>query len=343
MLIRDCIHDQESSSTTTSSEPIVVSVVIPTVGRDSVRQAVRSARAQRGVQLEIIVVCDCPTVPAAVADIADVVDRIECTGGKMGAAGARNVGVAAAGGRYVAFLDDDDEWLPAKLQLQVREARSIEAAGHVPVVSSRIFQRKAGCPPCSAVAPRHVLTSGERPEDYLFANRLVGFGRPMLPTPTLLTTREFAVRHPWDAGLRRHTDWDWVVRTSEVTGVEVRQLEEPLAVCTIGSAGSTSASSDWRSSFEWATRYRAIWADATLADFLASQTLRYALQARDWAGARNIISTIHEYGRPSLRATVSAFAGMIPRRQAENILLALGGCRSGKAAAARTRVPEQLT
>jgi hypothetical protein len=223
--------------------------------------------------------------------------------------------------------------------LQVEEALSIEATGHVPVVSSRIFQRKAGHRPSRVVGPRSVLTSNQRPEDYLFANRLVGFRRPMLPTSTLLTTREFTARHPWDADLRRHQDWDWVVRISEVSNVRIRQLTQPLAVYTIGSTDSTSASPDWRASFEWATRHRAAWANGTLADFLASQTLRYALQARDWSGARDIISTIFEYGRPSWRATVSALAGMIPRRVAENILVATGGFDGRKTASAQAAVP----
>jgi glycosyltransferase involved in cell wall biosynthesis len=322
-----------------TSQPIVVSVVIPTVGRQSVVDAVLSARAQRGVQQEIIVVCDCPTVPSAVSDISDSIDRIECTGGEKGAAVARNLGVAAATGRYVAFLDDDDEWLPSKLRLQIEEAHSVEATGHVPVVSSRIFQRKAGCHPWHAVGPRQLLTSDERPEDYLFANRLVGFGRPMLPTSTLLTTREFAAAHPWDADLRRHQDWDWVVRTTEVPSVKLRQLAEPLAIYTIGSSDSMSARPDWRSSFDWATRHRAIWADATLADFLASQTLRYALQARDWSGVRDIVMTLREYGSPSLRAMVSALAGVIPRHSAEKILIAVGRLSSRKSAATSDAVP----
>jgi hypothetical protein len=332
-------HDDGEPATL---EPIVVSVVIPTIGRESLMAAVLSARAQQAVRPEIIVVCDCPTVPRTVADIAQMIDRIECTGGKMGAAYARNIGVAVASGRYVAFLDDDDEWLPSKLQLQVEEALSIEASGHVPVISSRIFQRKAGCHPSKAVSPRHVLTSDERPEDYLFANRLVGFGRPMLPTPTLLTTREFAARHAWDADLRRHQDWDWVVRTSEVPNVKLRQLAEPLAICAIGSANSTSASPDWRTSFDWAMRYEGVWAAATLADFLTSQTLRYALQARDWSGARGVISTILQCGRPSSRAIVSALVGLIPRHIAENFLVPLGGLSGRKRAATRPAAPTKL-
>jgi hypothetical protein len=305
-------------------------------------EAVRSAQTQRGVQPEIIVVCDSAIVPSTVADIADSIDRIECTGGRMGAAHARNLGIRAANGRYVAFLDDDDEWLPSKLLLQVEAALSIEATGHVPLVSSRIFQRKVGRHPRSVAGPGRILATDERPEDYLFANRLVGFRRPMLPTSTLLTTREFATGHPWDSDLRRHQDWDWVVRTGEIPNVRVRQLIEPLAIYTIGSSDSTSASPDWRSSFDWATRQRGIWAAATLADFLASQTLRYALQARDWSGAREIISTILECGRPSSRAIVSAMAGLIPRHLAENVLVALGGFGGRKRSASRPATPAKL-
>jgi hypothetical protein len=164
----------------------------------------------------------------------------------------------------------------------------------------------------------------------------------MLPTPTLLTTREFAARHAWDADLRRHQDWDWVVRTSEVPNVKLRQLAEPLAICAIGSANSTSASPDWRTSFDWAMRYEGVWAAATLADFLTSQTLRYALQARDWSGARGVISTILQCGRPSSRAIVSALVGLIPRHIAENFLVPLGGLSGRKRAATRPAAPTKL-
>jgi glycosyltransferase involved in cell wall biosynthesis len=59
---------------------------------------------------------------------------------KPGLAGGRNTGILAADTDLVAFCDDDDEWLPGKVQAQVELLRSAEAAGHkVGVLSSGIL------------------------------------------------------------------------------------------------------------------------------------------------------------------------------------------------------------
>ena len=91
----------------------------PAVTDDAENARRASALAQEGVDLEIIVVDDCsPTdLQPALAGFSDPIryHRMERNGG---ANRARNEGVRQARGRYVAFLDDDDIWLPHKLERQ---------------------------------------------------------------------------------------------------------------------------------------------------------------------------------------------------------------------------------
>ena len=60
----------------------------------------------------------------------------------------------------------------------------VRRPGWLPVVSSRILQRKAGAEPLPAPAPPRLITDGMLPEDYLFRRRHLGVGRQSLPTST---------------------------------------------------------------------------------------------------------------------------------------------------------------
>ena len=99
-----------------------VSVIIPTLDRLAfLRRALQSLAAQTYEDFEAIVVVDGPSPELAgfVASHPDPRVRLvqrETTGGT---AAARNSGIEAARGRYVGLLDDDDIWLPTKLERQV--------------------------------------------------------------------------------------------------------------------------------------------------------------------------------------------------------------------------------
>src|SRR4051794_17952991 len=98
-----------------------VSVVIPAFNAARhLRASVASALSQEGVELECIVVDDGSTDGTAevLASIED--DRLRCLHkeNRGTASDARNVGMEAARGDYVAFLDADDVWLPGKLRRQ---------------------------------------------------------------------------------------------------------------------------------------------------------------------------------------------------------------------------------
>jgi glycosyltransferase involved in cell wall biosynthesis len=104
------------------ARPAAVSVVIPTFNRPGLlERAVRSVLAQTFTDFEIIVVDDRSTdsIDAALGTCRAANARVIRLGRHRGAAAARNAGVRAARGRFVAFLDDDDRWLPTKLARQV--------------------------------------------------------------------------------------------------------------------------------------------------------------------------------------------------------------------------------
>ena len=108
-----------------------VSVVIPTRSRWSLlsRAALPAALAQVGVDHEVIVVDDGSTdeTPERLAALDDPRIRVVRNETSAGVAGARNAGIAAARGRWVSFLDDDDLWSPHKLRGQLDAAEAADA------------------------------------------------------------------------------------------------------------------------------------------------------------------------------------------------------------------------
>jgi glycosyltransferase involved in cell wall biosynthesis len=119
---------------------IDVSVVIPTRDRPwLLKQTLWSVLQQRGVVMEVVVVDD-----GSAMDVRDVViaagdPRIRYRRHHVGrgVAAARNTGIAAARGAWLAFCDDDDLWAPDKLEQQLTAAatqrRAWACAGAVEV------------------------------------------------------------------------------------------------------------------------------------------------------------------------------------------------------------------
>lgn len=106
-----------------AAEPLV-SVVVPCFNRATlIPRAVRSVQQQNFESLEIVLVDD-----GSADDTVAVVEQLQLTEPRIrlirhernrGEAGARNTGVKNARGKYIAFLDSDDEWLPGKLARQL--------------------------------------------------------------------------------------------------------------------------------------------------------------------------------------------------------------------------------
>ena len=120
----------------------LVSVIIPTRNTPQlVLRAVRSALNQTYPHLEVIVVVDGPD-PATNEALNTVVDerlRVVALDHSVGGSDARNIGVQNASGHWVAFLDDDDEWLAPKIEKQIDAA--LDSNSPFPVVTCYFIGR----------------------------------------------------------------------------------------------------------------------------------------------------------------------------------------------------------
>lgn len=100
-----------------------ISAVIPVFNREkTIRRCIDSVLGQTYPVYEIIVVDDGSTDRTLSILKAEYYDCIKIVRqNHKGAQAARNAGIKAACGTYIALLDSDDEWLPDKLELQVQQ------------------------------------------------------------------------------------------------------------------------------------------------------------------------------------------------------------------------------
>jgi glycosyltransferase involved in cell wall biosynthesis len=104
----------------------LVSVIIPTHNRpEMLAEALTSARAQTCTDYEVIVVSngERPEIRRRSEAIATANDAQWFALDRGNLSAARNFGIKQASGEWIAFLDDDDLWLPNKLKRQLAEAR----------------------------------------------------------------------------------------------------------------------------------------------------------------------------------------------------------------------------
>lgn len=180
-----------------------VSVVIPTRNRgDLLGLTLRSALGQRDVDKEVIVVDDGSVDGTAAAAAAVPGVRLLRHAEPRGVSAARNTGIAAAAGHWVALLDDDDLWAPHKLCRQLAAAqesgRGWVYGGDVSIDGD--LRVLGGRPPPS---PRQVVEGLER-------HNAVPAG-----ASNVLIRRDVLARAgDFDPGLRNNEDWDMWIRLS---------------------------------------------------------------------------------------------------------------------------------
>jgi glycosyltransferase involved in cell wall biosynthesis len=159
--------------------------------------------AQTRADLELVVVVDGPD-PDTQELLATWSERpltVVVNDPPVGGGEARNVGVRAARGRWIAFLDDDDEWLPAKVERQLADLE--RAGGHALDDVVGFTQLITRSPAGDFIGPKEI--PGDEPfSEYLFVRSGWFKGGGRVQTSTLMAPREFMLRLPFDPELPRY-------------------------------------------------------------------------------------------------------------------------------------------
>jgi glycosyltransferase involved in cell wall biosynthesis len=275
--------------------------------------AVRTALDQTMRDIEVVVVLDGPGEETAAA--LDAIDdgrlRVERLAAPVGAGGARNEGVAAARGEWVAFLDDDDLWDPRKLELQFDAAAA--SAHPEPIVTCRVRARGPGG---EAVWPRRLPRPGEHLSEYLFTRRGLFWGEGLVHMSTIFARRELLERVPFRT-LKKHEDWDWLLHAVAGEGAAVTFVRqaEPLAVWNVDEGRPrTSTRPDWRVGLDHIRGCSELVTPRAYASYLLTVLSAEAAEQRDLHGAWALLREASLRGRPRA-ADLLVFAGImaVPR------------------------------
>ena len=195
----------------------LVSVIVPTYNRSGMlKRAVASVLGQTHQHFEIIIIADgCnDDTKSVIEQFEDKRIRSIIVHENVGGAQARNIGIDAAKGNYIAFLDDDDEWVSEKVSKQIE---AFQKYADTAIVSTNHFV--AECERQIAQKRDEVV----RLQDLLFENLCGSFSFCM-------TKREHINGLRINPLLRAAQDWDLWVKILSVTGLNCRVIQNPLVI-----------------------------------------------------------------------------------------------------------------
>ena len=289
----------------------LVSVIIPTLHRPTLlKRALASVFRQSWRELEAIVVVDGPDQDtiAVLQAMDDPRLRVIINPCSLTAAGARNAGVDHAKGEWIAFLDDDDEWLPEKLAKQM--AYAADRGPALITCLSRVVT-----PASSFVRPQVIYDNLHPIDEYLFDRRSPFAGQGFIQTSSYLLPRGLcrSLRFRTDTP---HDDWDYLLRLAKQQAVRVETVPEILVNLYADDARpSLSKGGTWLASLQWAERMRPMLTPRAYGGFCLGVVAPRAAKERAYRAAVPLLYHTFRHGSPRLWR-VAAFLGewLMPQR-----------------------------
>ena len=267
------------------------SVVIPLYNRaDIVGDTIRSVQAQDWQDFEIVVIDD-----GSRDDPAPVIDAIGdprvryIRQDNAGGGAARNHGIKAARGRYIAFLDSDDLFLPGKLSIMAQALKDDD--GRTVLYSRMKVDRGVDR---YWIRPDRGIRDGEDVGEYLFC------ANQFMQTSTMVVPSEMARKVLFDPALKKGQDLDFCVRL-QGAGARFKMIDEPLTVWLDATEdGRTSYVRGYETSLDWLDRCGHMLTDRARRGYRATVLAYHMAPVRPVAALRDLV--------------IGMFAGGVPPR-----------------------------
>lgn len=275
-----------------------ISVVIPTAGRSVLlRRALESVAAQTLPPFEILVVVARPDGPTETV-LAELEPRMPALRilrpeGPLRGGAARQFAVTHARGEWIAFLDDDDEWLPSKLATQWAAVRNVPG-DHVVSFHRFLARRASG----DERGPRALPEPGENIADYVLVRRSFFRGAAGAQTSTILARRSLLLQVPFRNG--GPEDMDWIIRAAHFPGTRWVPVPEVLTIWHSDTQRSrVSLGRSWQSIVQWLDDLGPLVSPRAYASYLLVEGSARASAARDLSAFSTLLRRAFAKGRPS--------------------------------------------
>jgi glycosyltransferase involved in cell wall biosynthesis len=250
---------------------ITTSVVVPSFRRhQEVLRAVKSALNQTVPPLEVIVANDGPDADKArlLAELGDGRVRYVEAPRRGNASATRNFGVRHARGDWIALLDDDDIWLPGKLEAQFAALKRSRLSQAILAGVEVVYAQGKRC----HVRPARSVPLHTPVDELLFC----GYGGAH--TSTLMAPKWAFEKYPFDEEQERHEDWSWMLHA----GQELELVMAPEETCEryLTPSEGLSRPGGYAFSRQWYAQHKALMSARVRASFVSNILSRKAAYDR---------------------------------------------------------------
>lgn len=257
------------------------SVIIPTMGRDTLDAAINSVLNQTYPATEIIVVAGrAPVISEKNLAKVKVIENFKVNNGVWTAAHNRNIGVLHSTTDFVAFLDDDDLWKMNKMQVQLDFL--LKNPEFVSLSSATYRVRKW----YAYKRPLKVLKDNQKVLEAHYGKKRF-FPTPYYtPTPGIVVPYSLARNTPFDESLPGFED-TWWLHQIQTKGWSIFQHKDALVTVNANPVRSISRDTLLKN-VAWAIKLSEVERKLAI-NYLAGICLRNAIIGRRWREVRSYL------------------------------------------------------